>query len=141
MGELRVSIGETSALTPPIGWNGWNSWAHRIDAEKVIASAKAMVDKGLADHGWTYVNIDDTWQGKRTGSMSALQPNEKFPDIKGMVDQIHAMGLKAGLYSTPYISTYAGYPGGSSDHPNGGETHELIKPNRQPFIRIGPHRF
>jgi alpha-galactosidase len=100
-----------------------------------------MVDKGLADHGWTYVNIDDTWQGKRTGSMSALQPNEKFPDIKGMVDQIHAMGLKAGLYSTPYISTYAGYPGGSSDHPNGGETHELIKPNRQPFMRIGPYRF
>ena len=141
VGDLRVSIGETIALTPPIGWNGWNSWAHRIDAEKVIASAKAMVDKGLADHGWTYVNIDDTWQGKRTGSMSALQPNEKFPDIKGMVDQIHAMGLKAGLYSTPYISTYAGYPGGSSDHPNGGETHELIKPNRQPFMRIGPHRF
>ena len=141
VGDLRVSIGETIALTPPIGWNGWNSWAHRIDAEKVIASAKAMVDKGLADHGWTYVNIDDTWQGKRTGSMSALQPNEKFPDIKGMVDQIHAMGLKAGLYSTPYISTYAGYPGGSSDHPTGGETHELIKPNRQPFMRIGPHRF
>ena len=140
-GSLKIRIGDTIALTPPIGWNGWNSWAHRIDAEKVIASAKAMVDKGLADHGWTYVNIDDTWQGKRTGSMSALQPNEKFPDIKGMVDQIHAMGLKAGLYSTPYISTYAGYPGGSSDHPNGGETHELIRPNRQPFMRIGPHRF
>ena len=139
--DLRISIGETIALTPPIGWNGWNSWAHRIDADKVIASAKAMVDMGLADHGWTFVNIDDTWQGKRSGPMLALQPNEKFPDIKGMVDQIHAMGLKAGLYSTPYISTYAGYPGGSSDHPQGGETHELIKPNRQPFMRIGPHRF
>jgi alpha-galactosidase len=138
---LKIRIGDTIALTPPIGWNGWNSWAHRIDAEKVIASAKAMVDKGLADHGWTYVNIDDTWQGRREGPLTALQPNEKFPDIKGMVDQIHAMGLKAGIYSTPYISTYAGYPGGSSDHPNGGETHELIKPNRQPFMRIGPHRF
>jgi alpha-galactosidase len=140
-GPLKIRIGDTIALTPPIGWNGWNSWAHRIDADKVISSAKAMVDKGLANHGWTYVNIDDTWMGKRSGPLNALQPNEKFPDIKGMVDQIHAMGLKAGIYSTPYISTYAGFVGGSSDYPTGGETHGLIKPNRQPYMRIGPYRF
>lgn len=138
---LTVRIGETIALTPPMGWNGWNSWAHRIDRDKVLASARAMVDKGLADHGWTYVNIDDTWQGVRAGPQDALQPNGRFPDIKGMVDAIHAMGLKAGIYSTPYISTYAGYPGGSSDHPAGGETHEVISKGRQPFMRIGPHRF
>lgn len=138
---LRVRIGETIALTPPMGWNGWNSWAHRIDRDKVLASARAMVDKGLADHGWAYVNIDDTWQGVRGGPSHALQPNGKFPDIAGMVDSIHAMGLKAGIYSTPYISTYAGYPGGSSDHPEGGETHEMISKDRQPFMRIGPHRF
>ena len=140
-GPFKIRIGDTVALTPPIGWNGWNSWAHSIDADKVIASAKAMVDKGLANHGWTYVNIDDTWMGKRSGPLNALQPNEKFPDFKGMVDQIHAMGLKAGLYSTPYISTYAGFVGGSSDYPTGGETHALIKPNRQPYMRIGPYRF
>jgi alpha-galactosidase len=138
---LRVSVGETIALTPPMGWNGWNSWAHLIDRDKVLASARAMVDKGLADHGWTYVNIDDTWQGVRGGPTHALQPNAKFPDIAGMVDSIHAMGLKAGIYSTPYVSTYAGYPGGSSDHPEGGETHELISKDRQPFMRIGPYRF
>jgi alpha-galactosidase len=138
---LRVRIGEAIALTPPMGWNGWNSWAHHIDREKVLASARAMVDKGLADHGWTYVNIDDTWQGVRSGPSHALQPNAKFPDIAGMVDSIHAMGLKAGIYSTPYISTYAGYPGGSSDHPAGGETHEEISKNRQPYMRIGPYRF
>lgn len=138
---LKIRIGDTIALTPPIGWNGWNSWAHLIDADKVIASAKAMVDKGLANHGWTYINIDDTWMGKRSGPLNALQPNEKFPDIKGMVDQIHAMGLKAGIYSTPYISTYGGFVGGSSDYATGGETRELLKPNRQPYMRIGPYRF
>lgn len=139
--ELKIVAGEKIALTPPMGWNGWNSWASGIDQEKVIASAESIVNKGLRDHGWTYVNIDDTWQGVRGGKFQALQPNEKFPDIKGMVDYIHSLGLKAGLYSTPYISSYASYLGGSSDYPGGGETHTLIKPDKQPYMRIGKFRF
>lgn len=138
---LKIVIGDKIALTPPIGWNGWNSWGASLDREKVIASAVAMVKTGLNNHGWTYINIDDTWQGVRGGKLNALQPNEKFPDIKGMVDTIHAIGLKAGLYSTPYISSYASHVGGSSDYPEGGETHELIKPDKQTFMRIGEYRF
>jgi len=80
------------------------------------------VDKGLKDHGWTYVNIDDTWQGKRGGPFRAIQGNEKFPDMKGMCDAIHAMGLKVGIYSTPWMTSYAGYIGGSSNDPSGSWT-------------------
>ena len=139
--KLTIKVGDTIALTPPIGWNGWNSWADKIDQDKVLASAKAMVDKGLRDHGWTYINVDDAWMGIRTGPDTALQPNAKFPDMKGMMDQIHGMGLKAGLYSTPYIASYGGYVGASSDYPTGGETHELFKPNRPPYSRIGKYTF
>ncbi|MBB5441161.1 alpha-galactosidase [Pedobacter sp. AK017] len=139
--KLVIKIGDTIALTPPLGWNGWNSWETKIDREKVMASAQAMVNKGLRDHGWNYINIDDSWQGVRTGPDTALQPNEKFPDFKTMVDAIHALGLKAGLYSTPYVSSYGGYVGGSSDFPAGGETHERIKVNRQSFMHIGKYRF
>lgn len=139
--KITIKIGDTIALTPPIGWNGWNSWADRIDRQKVLASAGAMVQTGLRDHGWTYINIDDAWQGKHDGSHHALQPNEKFPDIKDLFDRIHAMGLKAGLYSTPYIASYGGYPGSSSDSAGGGETHELIKTNRRAFNHIGQYRF
>ena len=139
--NLTIKIGDTIALTPPIGWNGWNSWEAEIDQEKVLASANAMVKTGLADHGWTYINVDDAWMGKRGGPDTALQPNNKFPDIKGMIDQIHGMGLKAGLYSTPYIASYGGYVGASSDYPTGGETHELFKPYRQPYSRIGKYKF
>lgn len=138
---LTIKIGDTIALTPPMGWNGWNSWAHRIDREKVIASADAMVEKGLRDHGWTYVNIDDTWQGTRGGRLNSLQANEKFPDIGEMVDYIHSLGLKAGIYSTPYISSYGGYVGASSEFPTGGETHDLIRQNRQAYMHIGKYRF
>jgi len=139
--KLLIKIGDTIALTPPIGWNGWNSWEAKIDQDKVLASATAMVKTGLADHGWTYVNVDDAWMGKRSGPDTALQPNEKFPDIKGMIDQIHGMGLKAGLYSTPYIASYGGYVGASSDYPTGGETRELFIPIRQPYSRIGKYKF
>ncbi len=138
---LTIKIGDTIALTPPIGWNGWNAWESHINREKVLASADAMVKTGLRDHGWSYINIDDTWQGVRGGPNTALQPNEKFPDIKGMIDYIHSLGLKAGLYSTPYVASYAGYVGASSDLPKGGETHEMIIPKRQSFHHIGAYKF
>ncbi|MES1225194.1 MAG: NPCBM/NEW2 domain-containing protein, partial [Bacteroidota bacterium] len=139
--KLVIEIGDTIALTPPMGWNGFNAWESRIGREKVIASADAMVKTGLINHGWSYINIDDSWQGIRTGPDTALQPNEKFPDIKGMFDYIHSLGLKAGLYSTPYIASYGGYVGASSAFPAGGETHETIKVNRPSFSHIDKYRF
>lgn len=137
---LTIKIGDVIALTPPMGWNGWNSWEGHIDREKVLASAEAMVSTGLINHGWSYVNIDDTWQGVRGGPLEALQPNEKFPEFAQMVERIHALGLKAGLYSTPYIQSYAGYVGASSNFPHGGETREGMQ-KRAEFRRVGPHRF
>lgn len=116
---FKIVVGDRIALTPPMGWNSWNCWAGSVDADKVLRSAQAMIASGLADHGWTYINIDDTWQGKRTGPFKSLQGNEKFPDMKKLCDQIHSMGLKVGIYSTPWITSYAGFPGGSSNSEKG----------------------
>lgn len=116
---FRIEVGEKISLTPAMGWNSWNCWGVSVDQEKVLASAHAIVAKGLVEHGWSYINIDDTWQGQRPGPTHALQPNEKFPDLKKFCDDIHAMGLKAGIYSTPWITSYAVYPGGSADTPEG----------------------
>ncbi len=116
---FTIKIGDTIALTPAMGWNSWNSWANNVDENKVINAAKALVASGLAQHGWTYINIDDTWQGNRTGPDHALQANDKFPDMKGLCDMLHSLGLKAGVYSTPWITSYANYPGGSSDNEDG----------------------
>jgi alpha-galactosidase len=117
--KFRIVVGETIALTPPMGWNSWNCWAAAVDQEKVLRSARAMVASGLAQHGWTYINIDDTWQGRRGGKFNAIQPNEKFPDMKALCDDIHALGLKAGIYSTPWVRSYGGHVGGSSENPDG----------------------
>ncbi len=90
-----------------------------LHQDKVLRSAKSMVNSGLANHGWSFINIDDTWQGKRGGPLNALQPNEKFPDMKKLCDDIHALGLKAGIYSSPWVTTYAGFSGDGSDNEKG----------------------
>ncbi|HUJ10369.1 MAG TPA: beta-galactosidase [Verrucomicrobiae bacterium] len=117
--KLRIVVGDRIALTPPMGWNSWNCWAGSVDQDKVLRSARAMVASGLAQHGWTYINIDDTWQGERGGPFNAIQPNEKFPDIKALCDEIHQLGLKVGIYSTPWTTSYAGHCGGSAENVEG----------------------
>jgi alpha-galactosidase len=117
--KFRIVVGEKIALTPPLGWNSWNSWAGSVDQDKVLRSARTLVSSGLANHGWTYVNIDDTWQGERGGQHFAILGNQKFPDMKKLCDDIHALGLKAGIYSSPWVTTYAGFRGGSSDDAQG----------------------
>ena len=117
--EFKIVGGDKIALTPPMGWNSWNCWAASVSDKDVRASAKAMFDSGLINHGWTYINIDDAWQGIRGGEFNAIQPNKKFPDMKALCDYIHSLGLKPGIYSTPWITSYAGYAGGSSDNEDG----------------------
>ena len=117
---FRIVVGDEIALTPPMGWNSWNCWGGRIDQAKTLAAAKAIVRHGLDRHGWTYVNIDDAWQGRRGGPHNAIQPDPKrFPDMKGLCDEIHGMGLKVGIYSSPWVTTYARRIGGSSENEKG----------------------
>lgn len=118
--DFTLACGQRLALTPPMGWSSWNCWGDHVSAKHVLASARAMESEGLAAHGWSYVNIDDAWQGARakTGAR-ALQPNEKFPDMAGLVAAIHELGLRAGIYSSPWATTYAGHPGSTSDDPGG----------------------
>lgn len=115
--DFKIIVGDTICLTPPMGWNSWYVHSLWVSQEKIERIAKAMAEKGLIDHGWTYVNIDDGWQGYRNKTTNILEPNPKFPDMKRMCDYIHSLGLKVGIYSTPWIGSYAGYIGGSSPNP------------------------
>jgi alpha-galactosidase len=113
--KFRIVVGDQIALTPPMGWNSWNCFAGAVSEERVKSAADAMVKSGLINHGWTYINVDDYWQNHRATQSPALQdvlgpfrdpngvivPNSRFPDMKGMADYIHNLGLKAGLYSSP----------------------------------------
>ena len=107
--KLSIVAGDHKlSLTPPMGWNSWNSWAGAIDADKVRTSADVMIKSGLAAHGFNFINIDDTWEGMRDAS-GEIQTNKKFPDMKGLCDYVHNQGLKFGIYSSPGATTCAGF--------------------------------
>ena len=112
--EFKLVVGDKIALTPPMGWNSWNCFNFAVTEKNIREAADAMVSSGLADHGWSYVNIDDFWQnnpyrfkddvtlqGAERKPDGTINPNARFPDMKGLADYIHAKGLKAGLYSSP----------------------------------------
>jgi alpha-galactosidase len=98
------------ALTPPMGWNSWNVWGTAVTEEKIRRAADALIDSGLAAHGFRHVNIDDAWMGTRDAS-GAIRPNEKFGDIKALADYVHSKGLLLGIYSSPGPKTCGGYEG------------------------------
>lgn len=98
------------AATPPMGWNSWNAFHTDLTEDKVLASARAIVDSGLAAKGYRYINLDDGWWLKRRVSdgrmiiRTAIFPSAAVggadeTSFKPFTDQIHAMGLKAGIYS------------------------------------------
>jgi alpha-galactosidase len=98
------------AKTPPMGWNSWNKFAARIDDATVRSIADAMATNGMKDAGYTYINIDDTWEAERD-AQGNIQSNKKFPDMKALADYVHSKGLKIGIYSSPGPNTCAGYEG------------------------------
>ena len=120
--EITLKIGDRIALTPPMGWNSWNCFGHEVSAEKVKQAARAMVESGLVNYGWTYINIDDSWQhhrdpndrtrgGRLRDDQGNIIPNAQFPDMKGLTDYIHSLGLKVGIYSSPGPWTCGGCVG------------------------------
>ena len=91
-----------SALTPPMGWASWNKFRNHIDQDKIYETAKAMKNSGLADAGYTYVNIDDCWQssmrdrdGKLQGDLGTFSRG-----MQPLIRDINGLGLKVGLYSS-----------------------------------------
>jgi len=109
--QLTIKVGDLLALTPPMGWNSWNCWGLSVNDEKVKASAQALIDKGLIDHGWTNINIDDGWEIAQRNADGTITSNEKFPNMKALGDWLHGKGLKFGIYSSPGPRTCGGFLG------------------------------
>lgn len=118
--EFKIVCGDQIALTPHMGWNSWYVWENHVTDKIMRQAADAMVNTGMIDHGYSYVNIDDCWSAKPGSKDSSLlvgprdengmiNSNNRFPDMKAMTDYIHMKGLKAGIYTSPGRLTCAGH--------------------------------
>ena len=86
--------------SPIMGWSSWNTYRVHINDTLIIRQADAMVQKGLKEVGYSYVNIDDGFFGWRDEKGVMRTHPERFPNgLKGVADHIHSLGLKAGIYS------------------------------------------
>ena len=91
-------------VKPPLmGWSSWNAYMVDISDSIITHQADLMVEKGLKDAGYRYVNIDDGFFGYRDERGYMVPHPERFPKgpegMRALVDHIHSLGLKAGIYS------------------------------------------
>jgi alpha-galactosidase len=99
--DLPVPLADGGAPTPPMGWNSWNHLFCNVNDQAVRAAADAIVNTGMQDAGYQYVNIDDCWQLADRTDAGAVQPDPvAFPNgIAAVADYVHSKGLKLGIYS------------------------------------------
>ncbi len=105
------------ALTPPMGWNSWDSFGQAVTEAEVKANADFMAAR-LATHGWRYIVVDIQWYEPQmmgpdyplesradVDGFGRFRPAEnKFPSaaggkgLKPLADYIHGKGLKFGVH-------------------------------------------
>ena len=113
------------ARTPPLGWSTWETCADAActhdfcNEAEVKAAASALVDSGLRDAGWRYVNLDDCWAASTRNATddSLMWDTTRFPKgIPALAQWLHARGLLLGLYTSAGNETCHGGLPGSRDH-------------------------
>lgn len=92
--------------TPLMGWSSWNTYRVHISDSLILRQARALVATGLDRCGYTQVNIDDGFFGGRDASGRLFCHPERFPrGMRPVVEAIHALGLRAGIYSDAGANT------------------------------------
>ncbi|ROQ63357.1 alpha-galactosidase [Streptomyces sp. 840.1] len=105
------------ALTPPMGFNNWNSTHCRAEFNESMVKgiADIFVEKGLKDAGYQYINLDDCWAVPQRNADGKLEADPvRFPNgIKAVADYVHSKGLKLGIYTSAGTKTCdsVGLPG------------------------------
>lgn len=87
---------------PLMGWSSWNTLRNHLCEDDIVEMADAMVELGLLDAGYKYVNLDDCWHSSLRDADGKLQGDlETFPSgIEALCKKVNERGLKLGIYSS-----------------------------------------
>ncbi len=78
----------------PFGWNSWSGYKDKITLAGMDAAVHYFTNEvpWVRDGGTAYINFDSFWD-----NLTRYQRVE-------LVERIHAAGLKAGIYWTPFVN-------------------------------------
>ncbi|NDW11403.1 glycoside hydrolase [Bacteroides sp. 214] len=79
-------------------YNTWIELMYNQNQEDILAYARGIIDNGFPPG---VLMIDDNWQ-RYYGNFDFRA--EKFPNPKGMIDELHRMGFKVMLWICPFVS-------------------------------------
>jgi len=88
---------------------GWSSFSQQtvdpafLTQANMVKQSDALAASGLQAHGYTYINLDSGWMGGFDANGRPTPDPATFPDIKALIDHIHAHGQKAGIYWIPGV--------------------------------------
>lgn len=135
---------------PPMGWSSWNCFRNKISEDVILDIAKAVKESGLAEAGYVYINIDDCWQSSMRDENGRLQGDlGTFPHgIKWLVNEVNALGLKLGIYSSNGTLTCEDLPASLNNERIDADTfaewgveyfkydycHNVVLPSAAPYI-------
>ncbi|GGI65331.1 alpha-galactosidase [Enterococcus alcedinis] len=115
-------------LPPIMGWSSWNYFRQSINEEEILAIGHSMTQSGLKEAGYQYINLDDCWHSSKRNQAGELQFDlSNFPSGEKIIEELHKIGLKVGLYSSSGSMTCEDLPG----------SYEHEKIDAQTFARWG----
>ena len=100
------------AATPQMGFDNWNAFGCDVNQDLLLSTARRMTQLGMRDAGYYYIVLDDCWSSGRTANGTLQADTTKFPNgMKYVADQIHALGMGFGMYSSAGTYTCGQYAG------------------------------
>lgn len=118
---MIAAVSVNAQDTPTMGWSSWNTYGVNINENLIKSQATAMVSKGLNSVGYKFINIDDGYFGGRGADGTLLIHPNRFPNgLRPVVEHIHNLGLKAGIYSDAGHNTCGNYYNGDTISKNVG---------------------
>ncbi|KAH1263433.1 Alpha-galactosidase mel1 [Glycine max] len=118
------SVSSQNAITPPRGWNSYDSFSWIISEEEYLQNANIISQK-LLPYGYQYAIVDYLWYRSLKGDSNSLgfdmidkwgrmlPDPERWPSSRGgggfteVANKVHSMGLKFGIHLMAGISTQA----------------------------------
>ena len=115
--EIKIVVGDTLAVTPPMGWNSYDNFGDAVTEAETIANAE-WLKQHLQPFGWDTIVVDFRWYDSLADGIRVQNPEgvtidefgrcipatNRFPSaingagFKPLADKLHAMGLRFGIH-------------------------------------------